>query len=99
MTVIWSDESLNRLLEIEDFVAVDNALKAEEFTDLLISKSVVIEENPEIGRIVPEFSDPNIRELIIKGCRLVYRIVKDRINILTVFEGHRQIRKSEIFKD
>ena len=29
---------------------------------------------PESGRIVPEFSDPNIREVIRKRCRIVYRI-------------------------
>jgi len=99
MKVIWSKESLDRLMEIEEFIAEDNSEKAAEFTDFLISKSFIVEDNPRIGRIVPEFSDPDIRELLIKGYRLVYRIRKDRIDILTVFEGHRQIRKSEIFMD
>ena len=99
MKVIWSKESLDRLIEIEEFIAEDNPEKAAKFTDFILSKSFLVEENPRIGRMVPEFSDPDIRELIIKGYRLVYRIVKDRINFLTVFEGHRQIRKSEIFFD
>ena len=29
---------------------------------------------PESGRIVPEFGDPNIREVIRKPCRIAYRI-------------------------
>jgi toxin ParE1/3/4 len=99
MKVIWSKESLNRLFEIEEFIAEDNPLKAVEFIDFLISKSVTIEENPKIGRIVPEFSDPDIRELIIKSYRVVYRLGRNRIEILTVFEGHRLIRKSEIVDD
>lgn len=99
MKVIWSKESLNRLIEIEEFIAEDNPSKAIEFTDFLVSKSFLIEENPGMGRMVPEFSDPDIMELIIKGYRLVYRIGKGRIDILTVFEGHRLIRKSEIFMD
>ena len=94
MKVIWSKESLNRLIEIEEFIAEDNPLKAIEFTDFLVSKSFIIEENPKMGRMVPEFSDPDIRELIIKGYRLVYRIGKNRIDVVTVFEGHRLIRKS-----
>ena len=97
--VIWSKESLLRLIEIEEFIAEDNPSKAVEFTDFLVSKSFLIEENPRMGRMVLEFSDPDIRELIIKGYRLVYRIRKSRIDILTVFEGHRLIRKSEIFID
>ena len=99
MNIHWSKESLERLIEIEEFIAMDNIQKAEEFTDFLIEKSVVLEDNPEIGRIVPEFSDSRIRELIIKGYRLVYRVTNDRIDILTVFEGHRLIRKSEIYND
>ena len=99
MKVIWSKESLHRLIEIEEFIAEDNPSKAVEFTDFLVSKSLLIEENPRMGRMVPEFSDPDIRELIIKGYRLVYRLGKGRIDILTVFEGHRLIRKSEIFID
>ena len=98
MKVSWSPESLNRLIEIEAFIAEDNASKAIEFTDYIVSKSSIIMENPEIGRVVPEFSDPKLRELILKGYRMVYRIGENRIEILTVFEGHRQIRKSEIIK-
>jgi toxin ParE1/3/4 len=97
--VIWSKESLNRLIEIEEFIAEDSPSKAVEFLDFLVSKYFLIEENPRMGRMVSEFSDPDIMELIIKGYRLVYRIGKGRINILTVFEGHRLIRKSEIFID
>ena len=96
MKVIWSRESLKRLLEIENFIAIDNIEKAETFTDFLITKSYLIEENPKIGRMVPEFSDPDLRELILKGYRLVYRIGSNQIEIVTVFESHRQMRKSEI---
>jgi len=99
MKVIWSKESLKRLIEIEEFIAEDNPEKAVEFTDFLISKSFLLEENPKMGRAVPEFPDPDIRELLIKGYRLVYHISENRIDILTVFEGHRLIRKSEIFLD
>ena len=83
----------------KEFIAEDNPWKAIAFTDFLVSKSFLIEENPKIGRMVPEFSGPDIRELIVKGYRLVYRIGKNRIDVLTVFEGHRQVRKSEIFTD
>jgi len=34
--------------------------------------------SPEIGRMVPEYRNPNIRELIFGPYRLVYRINHDR---------------------
>jgi len=55
----------------------------------LIEKCEYLIDNPEIGRIVPELSDPQIRELIVKNYRIVYRHIDEEIHILTVFEGHR----------
>ena len=99
MKVLWSKESLHRLREIEEFIAQDNGTKAIEFTNFMISKSVLIENNPNIGRVVPEFANPQIRELIIKGYRLIYKISENKIDILTVFEGHRLIRESDVFQE
>jgi len=99
MKLIWTDESLKRLIEIEDFIAVDNPTRAEDFIDFLINKAELIPENPQMGRVVPEFSNPKIRELIVKNYRIVYRIRESIIEILTVFEGHRFIRRDEINRD
>jgi toxin ParE1/3/4 len=99
MKIIWTSEALNKLIEIENFIAQDNPQRAEEFIDYLIEKSKVIKENAKIGRIVPEISTPSIRELLIKNYRLVYRLQRSEIIILTVFEGHRLLRRDEIFKN
>jgi toxin ParE1/3/4 len=39
---------------------------------------------PESGRVVPELQRPEIREVVHRGCRLIYRVDFDRISILTV---------------
>jgi toxin ParE1/3/4 len=43
---------------------------------------------------VPEISNPDIRELIYRRYRIVYRFKGDVLEILTVFEGHRLLRLS-----
>jgi addiction module RelE/StbE family toxin len=89
MKLIWTREALDNILEIEDYISQDNPSKAIEFTDSLIDKCDHIIDNPEIGRVVPEFSDSQIRELIVKNYRIVYRHIDKEIQILTVFEGRR----------
>ncbi|TFG00558.1 MAG: type II toxin-antitoxin system RelE/ParE family toxin [Promethearchaeota archaeon] len=42
-----------------------------------------------MGRKVPELDDPNIRELIFRNYRLIYRIMGDKIQIVRVFHGSR----------
>ena len=98
MKIVWTKEALIRLQEIEVFISKDNPQKAVEFVDRLINKAEGIADNPERGRIVPELSIGQIRELIFKNYRIVYLLKGKSINILTVFEGHRLIRREEIIK-
>jgi toxin ParE1/3/4 len=50
---------------------------------------------PESGRIVPEFKDPTIREIIRKPCRIVYRLKKDEalVEIARIWPAARGIPK------
>ena len=53
---------------------------------------------PTRGRIVPEFNQENLRELLIDNYRLVYRIKMTSIEVITVFEGHRELHKKDLKK-
>ncbi len=97
MQVIWSNESLEKMREIQNFISDNNPGNAERFIRFLIDQTQPIAMSPNAGRMVPELENPEIGELIVKKYRLVYRVQKDRVCILTVFEGHRLIRRSELF--
>ena len=96
MRVVWTNEALERLVEIEEFISQDSPERAERFVDYLVKRGESISQNPNIGRVVPEISNPEIREIIAKKYRIVYRLRKNRIEVLTVFEGHRLLRLEEI---
>lgn len=96
MDVIWTDEALEYLEEIEAFIERDNPQKAESFVNHLIEQGELIAHNPHMGRMVPEISNPEIRELIIRKYRIVYRVHYQKIEILTVFEGHKILRLDEL---
>ncbi len=98
MKIFWTKEALLRLQEIEEYISIDNPVVAREFVDKLISLAETLLDNPEKGRIVPELSLENIRELLHKNYRIVYLVKKNSVNILTVFEGHQLLKKEEIFK-
>ena len=44
--------------------------------------------------MVPEIGDPIIREAILGNYRLVYRLKRDSIELLTVFHGSRLFNPS-----
>lgn len=97
MKVIWSRESLRQLIEIEHFISKDNPERAIKFIDRLIDRGEKVKDYPYKGRIVPEFSLDEIREVFEKTYRIVYKISADQIEILTVFEGRQLLRLSDLF--
>lgn len=58
-----------------------------------------LQKSPKIGRIVPEFGDKNVRELIIGFYRIIYRIKSiNEIDILTVHHSKRLLTKRKFKK-
>ena len=96
MSVTWSREAGENLVDIEEFIARDSLERAIRFVDALIDHTeAILADNPGSGRGVPETGNPDIRELIYRGYRIVYRLNGDNSEILTVFEGHRILRLNE----
>jgi toxin ParE1/3/4 len=97
MKLIWTQEALEKLTEIEAFIATDNPVRTITFVDALIGHAEkMLPGKPLLGRIVPEIAHPEIRELLFKKYRIVYRIKTKTVEILTVFEGHRLLSLDEI---
>ena len=51
----------------------------------------ILETFPLAGRKVPEHQRDDLRELIRPPYRIVYRLVDDRVDVLTVFRSSRMI--------
>jgi toxin ParE1/3/4 len=54
MNVYWSDVAAADLDDIFDYIARDVPYYAESFTDWLIAATDLLEDQPRIGRRVPE---------------------------------------------
>ncbi len=96
MRIRWTHEALDRLIEIEEYISKNTPARAIQFVDQLIEHAESLTDKPHMGRAVPELANPDIRELVFKKYRIVYRLKVNHIEILTVFEGHRLMRINEI---
>ena len=72
--LIWSSAARDDLHNIIVFIARDNPNRAMSFGYELISQTDRLQEFPGIGRIVPEYRSDNIREIIFRPYRIVYRV-------------------------
>lgn len=72
--VIISEEATDDLQRIVSFIAIDNPDAASNFGRKLIAAVRPLGRHHRIGRVVPEFNDQQIRELIFGNYRIPYRI-------------------------
>lgn len=89
--LIWSPTSRDDLHDLVRYIAKDSPERAEAFALRLMTYADMLQQNPEIGRVVIEWSDPTIREIIFRPYRIVYRVNKERevVEIARVWHGAR----------
>lgn len=96
MKILWTEHAMTCLVEIEDYIALDDPVAARRWVEQLIQRTKILVEQPQMGRKLPEMPQGPLRELIEKNYRIVYRVQGKTIEILTVFERHRLLREDDI---
>ena len=100
--VVWTNSAIEDLNDIGDYIAKDSERYAEITVQRLFDSVDILEENPKAGKVVPEFDDESVRELIRVGgsFRIVYQIKNDfQIDILTVHNCARLLGNAYNFSD
>jgi len=96
MRIIWSPLAVERAAEIAEYISRDNPTAAEKWVDTVFSKVEQLKSFPESGRIVPEINSKDFRELIYGNYRIIYRVEKTQISILTIRHGKQILPLDEI---
>ena len=98
--VKFTVQSIEDLNDIASYISNDSPYYAGLYIEKLISRTDILVNFPQTGRILPELNIKSIRELIEGNYRIVYRIVnKNLIHILTFHHSRKQFRKSVIKKN
>jgi toxin ParE1/3/4 len=90
-TLIWSPSARLDMRELVSYIAMDSPSAGRVFAKNVFRTVAHLPDFPESGRIVPEFADPTIREVIRRPCRIVYRVNAERklIEIVRVWHAAR----------
>ncbi len=80
-------EEIKRWYSEQDIPDVGDRLVSEIF-----DRVETLRDHPDIGRIVPEFDQPFLRELIHPPFRIVYRRDPKHVRIIRVWRGERLLQ-------
>lgn len=91
MRILWTENAIDHLANIYEYIAFNSPTYARHMIDRITRRTEQIAEHNLSGRKVPEYDSEDIRELIEKPYRIIYRIKPNQIDIIAVIHGARLI--------
>ena len=89
--VFLSEVALNDLERIVAYIAPLNPIAAEQLGNQLLDAALSLHSFPERGRMVPEFRQPELREIIFRSYRIIFRMnhTDQNLEIVRFWHGAR----------
>ncbi|OJW71055.1 MAG: hypothetical protein BGO59_32710 [Spirosoma sp. 48-14] len=92
VSITFTNRAIEDLDAIGEYHAHYSPSYANHLQDSIIAKADLLRHQPEMGRKVPEFDLPHLRELIHQSYRIVYKIVSStQIDIITIQHSSRNM--------
>lgn len=95
MNIYWTDNAIEDLLVIREYIAQNSRESSDRVIDNLTNRSEQIAAFPFSGRIVPEYEDEQIREVIEGSYRIIYYLESEQVSVIAVRHGSRPITLPE----
>ena len=92
--IVWLKDAKVDLKEIYDYISLDSKRYARLQVERIRNSTKILKTEPEIGKIVNEINQSEIREIIEGNYRITYRINSLKIiHILMVHHSARDLRR------
>lgn len=91
MHVEWSHDARRDLDDLVGYIGRDSVFYARRFGEKVVLATRRLGDFPESGRMIPEVEDKTLREIIVQGYRVMYRLEVDRVRVLAVMHGRRDL--------
>lgn len=99
MVIIWSKPACQDLRLIHQYIAHDSKRYAARIVQDITDKVDILLETPRLGRIVPEISEKNVREIGMYSYRIMYELMKDTLYIHGVIHKRRHFKPGNLQRE
>lgn len=90
-SVRWTVGARADLREIVDYISQDSVTYAAALAGRIVTNVGRLRRYPRLGRVVPEYQDRSLRELIVGNYRVVYRLQGQGVAVLAIVHGSRDL--------
>lgn len=97
--VIWTTHASSQLRNIHHYIAQNSVIYAKRTVLDITNKIKILDDFPQIGKVVPEIQQDHIRELSIHSYRLLYQIDHSNIYVLAIVHKGQILDKTNLSED
>ncbi len=95
--VTLSATALMNLESIHEYISKDAEFYADKVIAKILQRITILETHPMIGKVVREFGNPLVRELIEGKYKIIYEIISEgEISVLRIYHGARLLKDLKI---
>ena len=91
--LVWSFTAVHHFSNWIHHIAKDSIQAAQKERIGLLKAVEKLKIFPRSGRVVPEFGDSRLREIICKPIRIIYRMKRNEVRILSFHHAKRNLNK------
>ena len=86
MTIRFSHDSKEFILRLKNHIAIDNLSRAKKYTTKLVFRIRDMLQHPYIGKTNTTFDDETIREIVLDGMKIIYKIYPKSVTVLMIYK-------------
>ena len=87
----WTNHALEELDDIANYISKDSPKYAQILVKQIYEMVSHLKQYPKLGRKVPEYGDPELREILYNTYRIIYLIKKEHLEIISIIHGSRKL--------
>ena len=90
--ISWTSEAKADLKDIADYISIDSVKYANLQINKIIAITKILKSYSRIGKVVDEFGNQDIRELVYGNYRIIYKLISlKKIDILAIHHSARDL--------
>ena len=90
----WTETATDQLRAIRDYLARSSPGYAQAIAERIVVRTEALASQPLIGPEVPEYGDPNIREIFEHPYRILYRVDGSDVQVVAVIHSSRRLPRT-----
>jgi toxin ParE1/3/4 len=94
--LVWSPLAIARAAEAAAFIAGDKREAAHRWLEGLFRSVDRLQRFPRSGRVLPEIGSPEYREIPYRSHRVIYKVQKSTISILTIRHSRQRFDSADM---